>query len=957
MVPHPDPPRRITLPSVPQKPSRRDFPVMATAAPVVGAVIMWAVTGSPFALMFAFLNPVMTFGALVDSRRQARRGIRAESKRYQRELDSVLVRVAAAHHAERQELLAPVMQPRQLLTDPVRNPEWWRQSWDHPVSVCLGTGRVPSKLDVEPLPVGAPPEVEQAHAKVVAAASTLEDAPIMVDARDGIGIVGPDVPAHALGRAVVAQLAFRLSPAAFGIVAAEGPFSWVQRLPHPLAHHGADGTRVEFHPVEGPADAPSARAVCVVTNDANTLPRECRVLVRLDRTTGATVERNPAGRPVSGFRPWFMAEVQASALAERATTAAEADGLVTGSGELPDHVEFSALAAPVAQHGRLPATFAVGPGGDLVVDLVRDGPHAVIGGTTGSGKSELLVSWVLALAITCSPAEVNFLLVDFKGGSSFSAVSGLPHTVGLITDLDQLSARRALLSLQAELRLRERVLATADARSLEELSPGDRMPRLVILVDEFAVVASEFPELQAVFADLAARGRSLGIHLVLCTQRPAGVIRDSVLANCSLRLSLRVNNPADSAAVIGVPDAASLPVSPQGRCLISLSGAEAIEVQVALASAADADSVAALHRDTDHAVRRPWCEPLPSTLSLDAAMAGYEGNDIVFGLVDRPESQSQPAATYDPQRDGNLVVLGGSGSGKTGVLDALGEALRLRGMPAVRIPSDVEGAWDVIGRAASLERADHEGRFYLLDDVDAVLARLPAEYQLEFIELLTRLLREGPSAGIRLVLTAARATASIQSLVSLCGSRLVLRMPNRQEHVLAGGEAAHFESDLPPGAGSWRGHRVQVAAVETSVEDVDVLTRAPWQWDSGGFAVVSPGARRLSVDAGFGLELLDITAQTEYPGSLDIGAGAGGQALVGDVGDWQGNWSLFAAVRRTMPIVFAGCNAADLRSLAGTRQLPPPLGPRPGAGWMLAVDGVVSRVQLPEWLNSRRPGG
>src|SRR5690606_7967599 len=144
----------------------------------------------------------------------------------------------------------------------------------------------------------------------------------------------------------------------------------------------------------------------------------------------------------------------------------------------------------------------------------------------------------------------------------------------------------------------------------------------------------------------------LGIHLVLCTQRPAGVIRDSVLANCSLRLSLRVNNAADSVAVVGVPDAASLPVSPQGRCLVSVSGAEPKVVQVALASASDAERVGAVHRTIEHTVRRPWREPLPSIVPLEQALAQSDNDGLVFGLADLPERQEQPAAVYAPQRDG-----------------------------------------------------------------------------------------------------------------------------------------------------------------------------------------------------------------------------------------------------------------------------------------------------------------
>src|SRR5690606_5117389 len=200
---------------------------------------------------------------------------------------------------------------------------------------------------------------------------------------------------------------------------------------------------------------------------------------------------------------------------------------------------------------------------------------------------------------------------------------------------------------------------------------------------------------------------------------------------------------------------------------------------------------------------------------------------------------------------------------------ALRETARLQGLFTVRVPSDVEGAWDTIGRAvAAVDHAADAGSLYLIDDVDAVLARFPAEYQLELAELLTRLLREGPPAGIRTVMTAARATAGIQSLVALCDSRLMLRMPNRQEHALAGGDGADYDPDLPPGGGSWRGHRVQVAAVEARAGESGAASRAEWWWHSGGFAVVASGTRRLT---GAPFEVIDIAAQADRAELLDIG--------------------------------------------------------------------------------------
>ncbi|MEX1079361.1 MAG: FtsK/SpoIIIE domain-containing protein [Homoserinimonas sp.] len=959
-------PTRIALPAAPREPGRREFPLLATAAPVVGSLVMWAVTGSPFALVFAFLGPVIAIGSMIDARRHGRRSARAEATRFSNDIAAALASIELAHQQERQALAGRALRPHDLLSSLHRDPEWWRQSWRAPIPVCLGTGAVPSGLEVEPPAAQARPDAEEGYSRVLTAAATLTDAPVLIDARDGIGIVGPPVPAVALARAIVAQLAFRLSPAESAVTADDGGcFGWTRRLPHPSTPPGRDAAqgslagplpgRILFRPTGDAATNPAPQIVCVVAEDAGILPRDCRVLIRLDGAGNAAVERNPSGPAVDGLRPWFVSEVQAEALVDRAAACAAADGLAQSTDPLPDVVAFADLRPADTSPGRLPATFASSSAGAVVVDLVRDGPHAILGGTTGTGKSELLISWVLALATTCSPTEVNFLLVDFKGGSSFAAVRRLPHTVGLITDLDQAGARRALASLQAELRHRERVLAAAGARSLDELSDGERMPRLLILIDEFAVVVNEFPDLQTLFADLAGRGRSLGIHLVLCTQRPAGVIRDSLLANCSLRLSMRVNNAADSTAVIGTSAAAELPVQLQGRCLLSVGGAEPLPVQVAIASPSDAERIVARYGEGQHPVRRPWCEPLPSVISLDDAVAACDETGLPFGLADIPEEQSQPAAVYDLRRDGNLAVLGGLGAGKTGALAALRAAGELKGMRVVPIPPGIEGAWDTITDAVAGMTQPARGRaLYLFDDVDSLLARFSGDHQLEFTELLSRLLREGSNQGSRTVLTAARVTSGIQQLVSLCDSRLILRMPGRQEHVLAGGDGAGYAAELGPGAGTWRGHRVQVARVTS--RQVLAPARAAWPLDGTSFALVASGARataewiRSQQPPGAALDVVELADLPASGGGLAIRSGAQAQVLLGEPAAWQSKWGLFAAARESVPVVFSGCSVAELRALTGARKLPAPIGPEPGAGWILASDGEITRVQLPEWF-------
>jgi S-DNA-T family DNA segregation ATPase FtsK/SpoIIIE len=949
-------PDRIPLPSAPQERRRREFPLLATAAPVVGSLVMWGVTGSAFALVFAFLGPVVAVGSMIDERRHSRRTSRAEALRFGTDVEAVLLKIRAAQQNERLALLSRVLQPQRALNSLGRNPEWWRQDWKAAIPVCLGMGPTPSSVALEAAPGTGGPDVEAAYDMLAASAATL-DGPIVIDARDGVGIVGPRIPARALARSIVAQLAFLLSPAEWAAEAGgDGCFGWTSGLPHPRGARDSHSGRMAFRPT---GDAPGPAVVCVVADDLSEVPRECRVLVRLTGAATAVVERNPSAASGGEFRPWFVSETEAAALAAHAKACAQADGLARVGDRLPESIALSELEPAETISNRLASVFSVGAEGRLVVDLVRDGPHAVIGGMTGSGKSELLVSWVLAMATTCSPAEVNFLLVDFKGGASFAPVRRLPHTVGLITDLDEVAARRALTSLRAELRHRERVLAAAGARSLDELPEGERMPRLVVMVDEFAVVVNEFPDLQALFADLAGRGRSLGIHLILCTQRPAGVIRDAVLSNCSLRLSLRVNNGADSTAVVGTPAAAELPARPHGRCLLSIGGKPPVEVQVALATASDVEAVIARHQGPAGVTRRPWCDPLPPSISLDVVGFRHDQPGIGFGLSDVPEQQSQPPAVFDPGRDGNLVVFGGLGSGKSGVLAAMQAASERQARAVVRIPDDVEGAWDVVSQAlAESNGSGTKPVLYLLDDLDILLGRFSGDHLSAFLELMTRLLRESSADRWRTVFTASRFTPGIQQLAAACDSRIILRMPNRQEHLLAGGDAADYSDDLVPGSGTWRGHRLQIA--HSPIVPVVPPGRTPWPVPAGaGFALVAPAASAIAAriraahppTTSGGLQVIDIAGQADSSDIVTITGHTAEEArvVIGDPGEWQARWSMFAAVRASGPVVFTGCSVAEFRSLTGIRRMPPPIGPSPGGAWILTRDGSVRRVQLPDW--------
>ncbi|KUM38393.1 FtsK/SpoIIIE domain-containing protein [Arthrobacter sp. EPSL27] len=228
--------------------------------------------------------------------------------------------------------------------------------------------------------------------------------------------------------------------------------------------------------------------------------------------------------------------------------------------------------------GGLPVVVGVGRSGPLRLDLQADGPHVLVAGTTGSGKSEFLRTLAAALAAAYPPSRVNVLFIDFKGGSGLAPLAGLPHCVGLLTDLEASELSRTLVSLAAEVRRREELLAAhraADLTAYDSLDHGGPpLPHLVLVIDEFRLLVDESPAALAELMRIAAIGRSLGIHLVMATQRPQGAISADIRANVTSRIALRVQSDPESADVINSRLAAAIPVTVPGRAyLVRGSGA------------------------------------------------------------------------------------------------------------------------------------------------------------------------------------------------------------------------------------------------------------------------------------------------------------------------------------------------------------------------------------------------
>ncbi len=221
-----------------------------------------------------------------------------------------------------------------------------------------------------------------------------------------------------------------------------------------------------------------------------------------------------------------------------------------------------------------------------------DGVHGMIAGTTGSGKSELLLTLIASMAVRYDPRLVNFVLVDFKGGAAFEPFRKLPHCVDILTNLEANAVERMFVAIQAVMDDRSRLLAISNAKDLVDyrkkvvprLRPEDTLPRtfphLFIIVDEFAEMIAANPDYKDKFESITRLGRAFGVTLILSTQRPAGVVTDQMRANMKFRICLRVETPDDSKELLGRPDAAFLP-NMGGRGYIQVGNDVLVPMQVA----------------------------------------------------------------------------------------------------------------------------------------------------------------------------------------------------------------------------------------------------------------------------------------------------------------------------------------------------------------------------------------
>lgn len=475
------------------------------------------------------------------------------------------------------------------------------------------------------------------------------------------------------------------------------------------------------------------------------LPEECQAVVVVDgtRTTVSVAGHEPVDGVRADLVPtgWFERLGRSLAPVKDISSEDLSATLVTSS-RLLDVLQLdpptpAAVARGWAGGGRTTrAVIGESAEGPWSVDVRADGPHGLVAGTTGSGKSELLQTLIASLAVGNRPDEMTFVLVDYKGGAAFKDCSRLPHTVGMVTDLDGHLTTRALESLAAELRRREHQLADAGAKDIEDYlaarGPGDPpMPRLMIVIDEFAALVAELPDFVTGLVDIARRGRSLGVHLLLATQRPAGVVSAEIKSNTNLRIALRVTDRNDSQDVIESPEAAEIAPSLPGRAYARLGHSSLVAFQSSRVGGRPPGAVgggavdvlpltwASVGRPV--VVQRPESEDdvdVPTDLaSLVTAVQGAaeiagiaptpppwlpaladvvtadeveeQGGDALarrpfalpYGILDLPAQQRRDVAVHDLDTAGNLAVVGAPRSGRSTVLRALAAAVATRTSP------------------------------------------------------------------------------------------------------------------------------------------------------------------------------------------------------------------------------------------------------------------------------------
>ncbi|MDJ0961897.1 MAG: FtsK/SpoIIIE domain-containing protein, partial [Acidimicrobiia bacterium] len=752
------------------------FPWATLISPVAVALIALFVFQRPEMLLLSAVGPIAAVAQYVSRRRQAAKKAEQDAAEFQSGSAEFEQQLSQALQAERTWLEGVHPDPAEthrIATLPTQR-LWERRPTDSDfLHARVGTAALPSEVKVESGDEIAP---------------TLERAPLAVSLRAGVvGVAGSRTEVLNSVRSMLVNVASLHAPNDLQVVViandtAGSEWSWCRWLPH--VTEGAQsrvGLVDETHQArlaevdelikirqeleEGSGGAAFTPEVLVVVDGAQRY-RNLESFINVLRSGPAVgvhtlaIESDAAKLPGESTTQLIVGDGQArldragenpvegvvldSVTADQAERAARSLLPITLVGgaeaQLPRSVRLidvlSNVDAATIHSGwsagapTTKATIGVTSSGPFSVDLRRDGPHTLIAGTTGSGKTELLQSLLGSLAVANPPEGLGFLLVDYKGGGDYADLIRLPHTLGMVSNLNESLTQRAIVALKAEVERRQTELA--DLRESGRISEANveaawrdapdeararQLGRLVIVVDEFALFARNLPNFVEGLVQLTEQGRSLGMHLIISVQRPAGVVTGSIKANTGLRIVLRTER-GESVEVLETAHADSIARSTPGRGFVRLGDPpRLVEFQSARVGGArpDVASQAAVAvwdapwNRTGYAVARqeakpaagstdlamlvehvttageglavpdsPWPAHLPEELAPSDLPAAGDG-EVVWGVVDRP-GEREIAARQAPLtlRFGdaaNLAIVGAPGSGRSTALLSLASRL------------------------------------------------------------------------------------------------------------------------------------------------------------------------------------------------------------------------------------------------------------------------------------------
>lgn len=412
------------------------------------------------------------------------------------------------------------------------------------------------------------------------------------------------------------------------------------------------------------------------------------------------------------------------------------------------------------------------------------GPHGLVAGTTGSGKSETLQTYMMSLAVNYSPDDISFFIIDYKGGGMANLFSGLPHLAGQISNLSGNQVRRAMISIKSENRRRQRVFTEHGVNNINLYTKlyknGEAslpVPHLFIIIDEFAELKKEEPEFMHELISVAQVGRSLGVHLILATQKPSGTVDDNIWSNSKFRLCLRVQDRQDSNDMLHKPDAAYITQAGRGYLQVGndevyelfqsgYSGAiyeegmEDSQAEIArllsLNGRVEMSRAAAQKTESSHKNEKTQLDAVKEYLADMAAELGYDyhlqlwmpelgekiyleefaefkesmfhdGNwkqnqgawslDFVLGKVDDPQNQSQEPLILDFARDGHIAICGNIVSGRSTMMQTMAYALLQKYSPEMVNIYALDFSSKMM---ASFEAAPHVGGVMFENDLDKI---------------------------------------------------------------------------------------------------------------------------------------------------------------------------------------------------------------------------------------------